>query len=80
MNIQLIWARSALRRFCQAAVFGGEPGVAVDASIEALAGQDADLDLHHVEPAGVLGDVVELQTAQNASCFVGWEGLVERAG
>jgi hypothetical protein len=60
--------------------FGGEPGVAVDASIEALAGQDADLDLHHVEPAGVLGDVVELQTAQDASCFVGREGLVECAG
>ena len=28
--------------------FGDEPRVAVDAPIEALAGQDADLDLDHV--------------------------------
>src|SRR4249919_1392242 len=48
---------------------GDEPGVAVDASIETLAGQDADLDLDHVEPACVLGDVMELQAAQNASRF-----------
>src|SRR6476469_9233946 len=41
--------------------FGDEPGVAVDASIETLAGQDADLDLDHVEPACVLGDVMEPQ-------------------
>src|SRR5258705_2345644 len=90
--------------------FGDEPGVAVDASIETLAGQDADLDLDHVEPAcvgalhrrerpqvtaaraaylrnecllrwsEVLGDVMELQAAQNASRFIGRECLVERAG
>ena len=60
--------------------FGDEPGAAVDASIETLAGQDADLDLDHVEPACVLGDVMELQAAQNASRFIGRECLVERAG
>ena len=47
--------------------------------IETLTGQDADLDLDHVQPAGVLGDVVELQPAQHPSRFVGWESLVERA-
>lgn len=30
---------------------GDETGVAFDAPIEALGRQDADLDLHHVEPA-----------------------------
>lgn len=34
---------------------------AVEAAIEALAAQDADLDLDHVEPGGVLWRVVELQ-------------------
>jgi hypothetical protein len=31
-----------------------------DAAVETLATQHADLDLDHVEPAGVLGRVVEL--------------------
>src|SRR5215472_5982950 len=31
-----------------------------DASIEALTAEDADLHLHHIEPAGVLGCVVDL--------------------
>src|SRR5262249_33650678 len=52
---------------------GDHPRVACDAPIEALADQDADLDLDHVQPAGVLGDVVELQTAQHSSGFVGPE-------
>ena len=36
--------------------------MAVDAPVEALAAQHADLDLDHVHPAGVLRDIVELQT------------------
>jgi hypothetical protein len=51
-----------------------------DASVEALAAQHADLDLDHVEPAGVFGGVVELQPAQQPSGFRGWERLVEGAG
>jgi hypothetical protein len=43
---------------------GDEAGETVDAPIEALAGENADLDLDHVQPAGVLWDVVELQSAQ----------------
>ena len=34
---------------------GGKTRVAFDAPIETLAGQDANLDFHHVEPAGVAG-------------------------
>jgi hypothetical protein len=51
-----------------------------DASIKALAAQHADLDLDHVEPAGVLGHIVEFQPAQHPSGFAGRKGLVERAG
>ena len=46
----------------------------------ALAAQDTDLDFDHVEPAGVLGGVVELQAPQDAASFGGREGLVEGAG
>lgn len=53
--------------------------VAIAASVEALAGQDADLDLHHVEPTGMLGDVVELQPAQHAAGFICRESLIKRA-
>src|SRR5262245_48818454 len=42
---------------------GDETGVAFDAAVEALSGKNADLDLHHVEPAGMLWDEVELETA-----------------
>ncbi len=51
-----------------------------DAPFEALAAQHSDLDLDHVEPAGVLGDIVELQPAQHSSRFGCAEGLVERTG
>ena len=42
---------------------GDETRVAFDAAVKALAGEDADLDLDHVEPARMLGDVVELEAA-----------------
>ena len=38
--------------------FGGEARIAFDATVQALAGEDADLDLDHVEPVGVLRNVV----------------------
>src|SRR3546814_11481559 len=38
----------------------------VDAKVQALASQDTDLDLGHVEPAGVLRREVELQPAEAA--------------
>ena len=31
--------------------------------------EDTDLDLDHVEPAGVLGGVVELQSLQQPVCL-----------
>jgi hypothetical protein len=37
---------------------------AVDAPVQALATEDADLDLRHVQPTGVLGRVVEFDAPQ----------------
>ena len=60
--------------------FAAEGLRVVDSAVEALAAEDADLDLDHVEPTGVLGSVVELQAAQNSPGFGGRECLVEGAG
>ena len=54
--------------------------LAIDAAVEALAAQDADLDLDHVEPAGVLWGEVELDAAQDPSRLRGRQGLVEGGG
>jgi hypothetical protein len=47
----------------------------VDSAIEAPAAQDADFDLDHVQPAGVLEGVMELQATQNAPGFGGRKGF-----
>jgi hypothetical protein len=39
--------------------------------------EHADLDLNHVEPAGVLGGVVELKPPEQAARFGRWECGVE---
>ena len=49
--------------------FGSGLVVVCHSAIEALAAQDADFDLDHVEPTGVLGGVVEFQTAKHAPGF-----------
>jgi len=51
-----------------------------DAPIQGLATQHTDLDLDHIQPAGVLRDVVELQPAQDPSGFARRECLIESAG
>src|SRR5208337_3956903 len=56
---------------------GDEPVTAFDAAIETLAFEHADLDLNHVEPAGVLGRVVELKPPEHAARFGRWECGVE---
>jgi hypothetical protein len=60
VNNHLMRAPSALRPCSQRDGFGGELLVAFDAPIDASGCQDADLDLDHVQPAGMLGDEVEL--------------------
>ena len=59
---------------------GNEPVAAFDAAIEALAFEHADLDLNHVEPAGVLRCVVELKPPEHAARFGRWERGVESGG
>src|SRR5271165_6643077 len=56
---------------------GDEPVTAFDAAVETLAFEHADLDLNHVEPAGVLGRVVELNPPEHAARFGRWESGVE---
>ncbi len=51
---------------------GNQPVAAFDAAIETLAFEHADLDLNHVEPAGVLGRVVELKAPEHAARFGRW--------
>jgi hypothetical protein len=52
----------------------------VDPAIQALASQDADFDLDHVEPTCVLWGVVELEPSQDPPGFGGRERLIEGAG
>ena len=64
VNIHLMRALAALRWRCHAA-FADKALQIVNSAVQALAAQDADLDLHHVEPACVLGG------PQNAAGFGG---------
>ena len=60
--------------------FADEALGVVDSAIEALAAEHADLDLDHVEPAGMPGGVMELQPSQNSPGFGERESLIEGAG
>ena len=77
---------------CEPPVYGGSGGVALGlisadvplqgffvgvTSLEAGSGQHAELDLRHVQPATVLGGVVELQALGDPPGFGGREGLIE---
>ena len=53
--------------------------MAGDASIQALATQHTDFDFDHVQPAGALGDIMELEPAQHPPRFTRGKGVVERA-
>ena len=63
---------------------GGDLGddflLVVDASVQALTAQDADLDLDHVQPAGALGGMMEVQALEHAAGFRCGEGVVQGAG
>ena len=48
---------------------GDELVALFDAAVETLAAEHADFDLNHVEPAGVLWGVMELETLQDAMRF-----------
>ena len=49
-------------------------------AIQALTAQDADLDFDHVEPACVLGSVVEFEPSQDPPGFGGRERLIQGSG
>jgi hypothetical protein len=60
--------------------FGFEALARPDPAVEALAAKHADVDLDHVQAAGMLGEIVELQPLQHAACFASRKSLVERTG
>ena len=51
-----------------------------DAAVQALAVQHTDLDLCHVQPAGMFGRVVEFQALEDAVRFGRREGFLQGAG
>lgn len=59
---------------------GFELPLGSDASVKALTAQHAALDLDNVQPVGVLGDVVEFQSAQHPLRLCGGEDFAERPG
>src|SRR5271166_2125281 len=59
---------------------GNQPVGAFDSAIETLAFEHADLDLNHVEPAGMLGRVVEVEPPEHAARLGRREGGVESGG
>jgi hypothetical protein len=78
VNIHLMRAPSAL--LLPSGDFSDEVFWIVDSAIQTLTAEHADLDLDHVEPAGMLGGVMELQASQNSPGFRGRECLIEGAG
>ena len=71
-------AFSSLRRCSHAAISRDKCRLVRDPTIEALRNHHADLDLDHVEPAGVFRREVKLEPTENPSCLGGIEGVVER--
>ena len=51
-----------------------------NAPVQALSAEHTELDLRHIEPATVLGRIVELQTPDDPSGLLGREGLVQGGG
>ncbi len=49
-----------------------------EASCEATAGEDAELDLRHIQPAAMLGCVVKFQSSGDAPGFRRRKGLIQR--
>jgi hypothetical protein len=60
--------------------FIGEGDGIWHAPVQALAAEHAQLDFRNVEPAAVLGGVVQLQLLGQAFGLGRWEGVVEGAG
>jgi len=54
--------------------------MAFDATVQTLAGENANLDFDHVEPTGVLRNEVELDATKQAPRLLGREGPIESAG
>jgi len=56
---------------------GGERGLIRETPIQALAIENADFDLGHVEPTGMLRRVVEFDAVQQCLCFLDAQHLLK---
>ena len=80
VNIHLMRERAAFRLRSQAVISRHSRLGSSILRIQALTAQDADLDFDHVEPACVLGGVVELEPSQDLASFGRRERLIQGAG
>src|SRR4249920_3379575 len=55
----------------------GERGLVGHPLVQALSGEDADLDFSHVQPTGVFGCVVKLHTAKQLARSLGTEHILK---
>ena len=80
MKVQFDGRAVVVSAFFPGGDFRDEEAPVLDAAVEALAAQDADLDFDLVQPAGVSWRVVELDPLEDTARLVRWESVVERTG
>ena len=81
INVTATGGRSAPLQACECPGDLSDQFLAVpDASAEASAAQRTDLDLHHVEPAGALWRVMELEASKYARGFRRRKRFIQRLG
>ena len=78
LNRQLMVALAALRSLTRASTSLLRASSPEEPLLQAGAGQDAELDLRHVQPTPVLGRVMKLQPPGNPPGFLSRESLVQR--
>ena len=74
-----VYGRSGLVSFCLQGHYLVSEGLFIgDTPAQDSPGQDAELDLCHVEPTTVFGSVVKLQAFAYSPSLLGLEGFVDR--
>lgn len=71
--------RKALSQNRAAVHFEGEGLLVGDTPVKTLRGEKTQLGFGHVQPAAVLGGIVDLEALDQAARFGGREGLVQRS-
>jgi hypothetical protein len=72
INWGLVLVLTAIAAVGVVSLYSAAGGRFLEPAVQALAAQNADLDLDHVQPAGVLWRVVELKTLEHPAGL--WAG------